>query len=111
MAAPSSSRARTAAGLLTGALLLLPLAACQMNSDTVSCSSHSCSVTLSGNGATAKVLGSTVAYAGTSNGQASVSVAGHTVSCSQGQRTTAGPLTLECTNVTDNSVELTASLG
>ena len=111
MAAPTSSRARTAAGLLAGALLLLPLAACQMNSDSVSCSGHSCSVTLTGNGATAKVLGSTVGYAGTSGGRATVSVAGHSVSCSQGQSTTAGPLTLECTKVTDSSVELTASLG
>ena len=111
MAAPTSSRARTAAGLLSGALLLLPLAACQVNSDSVSCSGHSCSVTLTGNGATAKVLGSTVGYASTSNGRASVSVAGHSVSCSQGQSVSAGPLTLECSKVTDNSVQLTASLG
>lgn len=111
MAAPTSSRARTAAGLLTGALLLLPLAACQMNSDSVSCSGNSCSLTLTGNGAQAKVLGSTVGYAGTSNGQATVSVAGHSVSCTQGQSVSAGPLTLQCTKVTDTSVELTASLG
>jgi hypothetical protein len=77
----------------------------------VSCSGNSCSVTLSGDGAKAKVLGSTVGYAGTSNGVASVSVAGHSVSCSQGQSVTAGPLRLECTKVTDGSVELTASLG
>lgn len=111
MAAPTSSRARTAAGLLAGAVLLLPLAACQGNSDTVSCSGHTCSVTLTGDGAQAKVLGSTVGYAGTSNGRASVSVAGHTASCSQGQSVRLGPLTLACTKVTDNSVELSASLG
>lgn len=105
------SRSRVAAGLLTGALVLVPLAGCQMNSDSVSCSGNSCSLTLSGNGATAKVLGSTVGYAGTSNGQATVSVAGHSVSCSQGQSVSAGPLTLQCTKVTDSSVELTAALG
>jgi hypothetical protein len=111
MPAPNSHRARAATGLLTGALLMVPLAACQVNSDSVSCSGNSCSVTLSGDGAKAKVLGSTIGYAGTSNGQASLSVAGHTVSCSQGQSVSAGPLTLACTKVTDGSVELSASLG
>ena len=107
----TSRRTRTAAGLLTGALVLIPSAACDFNSDSVSCSGNSCSVTLSGDGAKAKVLGSTIGFIGASNGQASVSVAGHTVSCTQGQRVSAGPLHLECTKVTDGSVELTASLG
>ncbi|MCU1612650.1 MAG: hypothetical protein JWO98_190 [Frankiales bacterium] len=102
---------RAAAGLLAGALILVPLAACQVKSDGVSCSGTSCSTTLSGKGATAKVLGNTVGFAGTSNGQAVVTVAGHSVSCSQGQSVSAGPLRLECTKVTDSSVELRASLG
>jgi hypothetical protein len=110
MSSSTSRTARAAGLLLAGAAALGPLSACTVNSDTVSCSGNSCSVTLSGDGAKAKVLGSTVAYAGTSNGVASVSVAGHTVSCGQGQSTTAGPLRLECTKVTDSSVELTASL-
>ena len=111
MPVPTRYRARSAAGLLTGALLLVPLTACQMNSDNVSCSGNSCSLTLTGGGAKAKVLGSTVGYAGTSNGQASISVAGHTASCSQGQSVKLGPLSLACTKITDQSVELTASLG
>jgi hypothetical protein len=111
MPLPTSRRTRTAAGLLTGALVLVPLAGCQVNSDTVSCSGSSCSVTLSGDGATAKVLGSTIGFAGTKDGQATVSVAGHSVSCTQGQSVEAGPLRLQCTTVTDDSVELTAALG
>jgi hypothetical protein len=104
-------RARTAAVLVAGALSLAPVAACQANSDSVSCSGNSCSVTLSGDGAKAKVLGSTVAFAGTQNGTATVSVGGHDVSCTQGQSVDAGPLHLECAKVTDDSVELRASLG
>src|SRR3954447_9586230 len=107
----TSRRIRTATGLLAGALALVPLAGCQVNSDSVSCSGNSCSVTLTGDGAKAKVLGSTVAFAGTSGGQATVSVAGHDVSRTQGQSVDAGPLHLACTKVTDTSVELSASLG
>jgi hypothetical protein len=33
------------------------------------------------------------------------------VSCAQGEKVEAGPLTLECTEVTDDSVKLTASVG
>jgi hypothetical protein len=111
MSPTTALRARTAAGLLAGTLALAPLAACQFNSDSVSCSGSSCSVTLEGSGTSAKVLGNTVGYAGTSNGQATVSVGGHSVSCAQGQSVSAGPLKLACTTVTDTSVELTASLG
>jgi len=106
-----STPRRTVTGLIAGALILVPLAGCQVNSDSVSCSGNTCSVTLTGDGAKAKVLGSTVAFAGTSGGQATVSVAGHDVSCTQGQSVDAGPLHLECTKVTDTSVEMSASLG
>ena len=111
MVPTTSGRARTAALLLAGALTLIPLAACQVNSDSVSCSGNSCSVTLTGDGAKAKVLGSTVAFAGTDNGKATVSVAGHDVSCTEGQTVDAGPLHLACTKVTADSVELSATLG
>lgn len=112
MSASTSHRARTAAGLFTAALVLVPLTACaEVSSGSVHCSGSSCSLTLSGDGATAKVLGSTIAYAGTSNGQATLTVAGHSVSCTQGQSVSAGPLRLACTTVTDTSVEFTASLG
>ena len=111
MPAPHPLHVRAAAGLLGGALGLLSLTACGGNSDNVSCSGNSCTVTLSGNGASAKVLGSTIGFAGVTNGRATVSVAGHSVSCTQGQSVSAGPLKLACTTVTDNSVTLTASLG
>jgi hypothetical protein len=109
---PSSlRRARTAAGLLAGCLTLLPLAACQGGSDNVSCSGSSCSVTLSGSDAEATVLGKSLAFAGSSNGRATLSVGDSQVSCTQGQSVSAGPLRLTCSKVTDTSVELTASLG
>ena len=111
MPTPTRRRARIRAGLVAGALTLLPLAACDLSSDNVSCSGKTCTVTLSGNGAKATVLGNTLAFAGTSGGQASVTVGDHTVSCTQGQSVDAGPLTLSCSKVTDTSVELSASLG
>jgi hypothetical protein len=107
----SSSRSRRVAGLLAGAVALLPLAACQVNSDNVSCSGSSCSVTLTGDGTNATVLGKSLAFAGTSGGRATLSVGDSQVSCAEGQSVSAGPLRLACTKVTDNSVELTASLG
>ena len=108
---PSSLRLARTAGLLAGALALLPLTACQVSSDNVSCSGGSCSVTLSGNDATATVLGKSLAFAGTSDGRATLSVGDSQVSCAEGQSVSAGPLQLACSKVTADSVELTASLG
>jgi hypothetical protein len=107
---PSSRRTRTA-GLLAGALALLPLTACQVGSDNVSCSGGSCSVTLTGDDAKATVLGKSLAFAGSSDGRATISVGDSEVSCTQGQSVSAGPLQLACSKVTADSVELTASLG
>ena len=107
----SPLRARSVAGLLAGGLLLVPLTACSMNSDAVSCSGTSCSVTLTGSGATAKVLGSELAFAGTQGSRASLKVGDRSVTCTAGQSVSAGPLRLECATVTDDSVELRASLG
>jgi hypothetical protein len=109
---PSSlRRTRTAVGLVAGALALLPLTACQVSSDNVSCSGGSCSVTLTGDDAKATVLGKSLAFAGTSDGRATLSVGDSEVSCTQGQSVSAGPLQLACSKVTADSVELTASLG
>ena len=108
---PSTSRARWGAGLLAGGLLLGPLAGCSFSSDSVSCSGGSCSVTLKGNGAKAKVLGYQLAFAGTDGGTAKLTVGNRSVSCTSGQSVDAGPLRLECSSVTDDSVELRASLG
>jgi spore coat protein U-like protein len=106
----TSTVSRIAAPLLAGALLL-PLSACTFSSNGVSCSTSSCTVTLSGEGAEAEILGTTLSFGGVQDGRASLSVGGAAVSCGEGETVTAGPLELECSSVTDDSVELTASLG
>jgi hypothetical protein len=102
-------RARLAAGTAAGFLLLLPVAAC--SSDNVDCSGTSCTVTLKGDGAKASILGHDLAFAGTQDGRATLSVGDATVSCAQGESVSAGPLSLTCTTVTADSVELTATVG
>jgi len=101
---------RIAATFLAGALLL-PLSACSMSENGVSCSTSSCTVTLSGDGAEAEILGTTLTFGGVQNGKASLSVGGASVTCGEGETVTAGPLQVECSSVTDDSVKLTASLG
>jgi hypothetical protein len=112
---PTSRAARTVTAraviaLLAGGLSLSALGACTFTSHNVSCSASSCSVTLSGEGAEADIFGTTLAFAGTENGRASLSVAGASISCGEGESVSAGPLSIECTSVTDDSVELTASV-
>ena len=108
---PTFRSPRLSAGLLAAALTVLPLTACSMNSNNVSCSGTSCSVTLTGDGAKADVLGSTLSLGGIANGRATLGVAGASVSCTQGQSVSAGPLHLTCSTITGDSVTLTASLG
>jgi len=107
---PTSTARRIAAPLLAGALLL-PLSACSFSSNGVNCSTSSCTVTLTGDGAEADVLGTTLSFGGVQDGRASLGVGGASVSCGEGETVTAGPLQLECSSVTGDSVELTASLG
>ena len=102
--------ARLATGLLAGGLVLAPLAGCSFTSNNVSCTTSSCTATLSGNGAEAEILGTTVTFGGIQDGKASLSVGGASVSCAEGESVAAGPLQLECTSVTDEAVEITASL-
>jgi hypothetical protein len=109
MANPLHRRARTLAGTAVGVLLLLPLAAC--SSDNVSCSGTSCTATLSGDGAKASILGNDLAFAGTRDGRATLSVGDTSVSCAEGESVSAGPLSITCTTVTEDSVELTAKVG
>jgi hypothetical protein len=109
MAAHPLRRARLAAGGTAGLLLLLPLAAC--SSDNVDCSGSTCTVTLSGDGAKASILGNDLAFAGTQDGRATLSVGDAEVSCAEGESVSAGPLSLTCTSVTDDKVELTAKAG
>ena len=107
----TTSRARLAVGVLAGGLALLPLTACSFSSDNLSCSGSECSVTLSGDGAQVDVLGTSLAFGGVQDGRATLTVGNASVSCAQGETVTAGPLTLTCTTVEADSVELTASLG
>ncbi len=81
-----------------------------MNAD-VDCSGRECAVTLTGDGARADVLGTSVVLGGVENGRATFSIGDQEVSCGQGERISAGPLTLACSTVTDDAVTLTASLG
>jgi hypothetical protein len=108
---PHVRAARLAAGVLAGGLTLLPLAGCSFSSNNVSCSTSSCTASLSGDGAKAEILGTTVEFAGTKDGRATLGVAGASVSCAEGESVSAGPLSLTCTSVTDGAVEITASLG
>jgi len=109
MLSTSRSRtARTAAGLLAGGLVLAPLAAC--TSQNVSCSTSSCTATLSGDGASAKIFGTTVEFGGVQDGRATLGVGDANVSCAEGESVAAGPLSVTCTSVTDDAVEVTASL-
>ncbi|MGY1837711.1 MULTISPECIES: hypothetical protein [unclassified Modestobacter] len=101
----------TAAALAAGALLLAPLTACSFSSENVSCADNRCTVTLSGEGATATVLGTEIGFTGVQDGQATLSVGDTSVSCGEGDQVSAGPLALSCTSVSSDSVELAASLG
>jgi hypothetical protein len=111
MSSPTTRTGRLAAGLLAGGLTLVSLAGCSLTSHNVSCSGSSCSVTLTGDGAEAEILGTTLSFDGVQDSRASLSVGGASVSCGEGESVTAGPLQLTCSGVTDDSVELTASLG
>ena len=156
-----AGRCRVFSGVLAGALLLAPLAACGDTSEPgdaeavpevtategapaegtgdptdptgtedateptepteqagdsgteadVDCSGNTCSVTLSGDGAEADVLGTSVVLGGVENGRATVRVGDRDVSCGQGESVSAGPLTLACSTVTEDTVTMSASLG
>jgi hypothetical protein len=107
----STTTLRFAAGLLAAGATLASLSACSFGSDNVSCTASSCTATLSGEGADADILGTKVQFAGTKDGRATLGVAGANVSCAEGEKVGAGPLTITCSSVTDDAVEITASLG
>ena len=102
---------RLAAGLLAGGLALAPLAGCSFTSNNVSCTTSSCTATLSGDGAEAEIFGTTVTFGGVQDGRASLGAGGGSVSCAEGESVGVGPLQIECTSVTEDAVEITASLG
>ncbi|MGY1679149.1 hypothetical protein [Geodermatophilus sp. SYSU D01176] len=141
MDARTIQRRRLTPGVLAGVLLLVPLAACSGDTTTsgtattdtaapaedtaapedtgtdsgantaVTCTGTSCSVTLSGDGAEAQVLGTSIVLGAVENGRASIRVGDQDVACSEGEGVSAGPLTVECTTVAEDSVTMTASLG
>ena len=103
---------RVLTGLAVGALLLLPaLAACSSGDDGVSCSGRTCTATLQGDDAKVSILGNDLAFAGVQDGQATVSVGDQSVSCTEGESVSAGPLSITCTSITEDTLEITASLG
>jgi hypothetical protein len=110
MSSKTSRPARIAAGLFAGGLLLAPLSACTFSSENVSCTTSSCTATLSGDSAEAEILGTTVSFGGIQDGRASLEAAGASVSCAEGESVGAGPLRIECTGVTADAVTITASL-
>ena len=101
---------RATAGLLAGGLALGALGGCSFSSEGVNCSASSCTVTLDGAGAEVEVFGNTVTLGSVQDGRAAIEVAGASVSCAEGESVAAGPLSLECTSVTADAVELTATL-
>jgi hypothetical protein len=101
---------RTARLTMAAALLVLPLTACSIGSDNVSCSTSQCTATLTSSSAEAEILGTSLAFGGVQDGRATLSVGNASVSCAQGESVSAGPLALTCTTVTEDSVEITASL-
>lgn len=92
-------------------LAALALTACSSISSATGCSGTTCTVTLNGTGSSVDVLGQHLSLADLQDGRATVSVAGHSLTCTEGQAVDAGPLTLTCSDITPHSVELSASLG
>lgn len=103
--------ARLAGAAFAGGLVLLPVTGCSFTTETFSCDTDSCTVTLSGDGAEVDLpIGPTISLGSVSDGRASISVGGASVSCAEGEQVSVGGLSLECTSVSDDEVRLTASL-
>lgn len=77
----------------------------------VDCTLSGCTATIQGADTEVEVLGTTIRLGTIENGRATIGVAGQELSCSQGETVAAGPLSVECTTVTTDSVTLSASLG
>ena len=106
----SRTAVRTARLTTVAALLALPLTACSLGSSGVSCTTSECTATLDSQTAEVELLGTSLAFGGVQDGRATLSVGNASVSCAQGESVAAGPLSLTCTTVTEDSVEITASL-
>jgi hypothetical protein len=107
----TTSRNALAGTVLAGGLGLLSLAGCSFTSETFSCDTNSCTVTLDGDGAEVDLpIGPTISLGRVEDGRASISVGGASVSCAEGESVAVGGLSLQCTSVSGDAVELTASL-
>ncbi|MDT0274734.1 hypothetical protein [Blastococcus goldschmidtiae] len=111
MPVTTTPRARLAGGLLAGGLGLTALTGCSFGTENVTCTTSSCTVTLQSSDAQVELLGTTLAFTGTEDGRASLRVGSADVSCTQGEQVSAGSLDLECSSVSADGIELTASLG
>jgi hypothetical protein len=80
----------------------------QNNVARVSCSGSACTVTLAGS-SRLTVLGTTFSLTSIQGGRATLDVGGQSVSCAQGESVSSGPITLQCTAVTADSVSFTAT--
>ncbi len=77
----------------------------------VDCSGTSCSVTFTGEGAEADVLGTAVVLDAVEDGRATLRAGDRELSCTEGESVSAGPLTLTCETVDEDAVTVTADLG
>lgn len=100
--------ARLAGAVLAGGIGLLTLTGC---GESLSCGPTSCTVTLDGAGAQVEVLNTTIRLGSVEDGRATIGVGEVSVSCAEGERVSAAGLSLECTTVSTEEVQLTASLG
>jgi hypothetical protein len=73
----------------------------------VDCSAGTCSLTLTGEGAEAVVLGTAVVLGRIEDGRASLRLSGMDGSCGSGDSTTVGSFSVQCTTVTGDAVTLT----
>lgn len=104
--------ARLAAALLAGGTALLGAAGCSFTSQHFSCDTNSCTVTLNGSGAEVDLpIGPSIRLGTVEDGRASISIGGVGVSCAEGESVAAGGLSLTCTSVSGDEVQLTATLG
>jgi hypothetical protein len=76
----------------------------------VSCTGSSCSVTLGGRGSSVEVFGVPLVFDSIAGGRASVRVGGTPVTCTEGERVTAGRLQLSCTRVTGDTVSFAGTM-
>lgn len=86
----------------------LAAAGCSVTSYSSQCSGGTCTVTLTGAGASTDLGsgGSTITLVSVDSGVATFELAGEDARCSAGETVEVAELTVECTKIGDDSVEL-----